>query len=60
MAQVFSKSMNVVARISLLGIPLLFVSSTQINAQLPFNIEGNSQMVLKTPGGNSDNCSSGA
>jgi uncharacterized protein (TIGR03437 family) len=37
------------------AIPLLFVSDTQINAQLPFNIEGSSQMVLRTPGGVSDN-----
>jgi uncharacterized protein (TIGR03437 family) len=38
-----------------IAIPLLLVSSSQINAQLPFNIEGNSQMVLRTPGGVSDN-----
>jgi uncharacterized protein (TIGR03437 family) len=37
------------------AIPLLLVSSSQINAQLPFNIDGNSQMVLRTPGGVSDN-----
>jgi len=35
--------------------PLLFVSGTQINAQLPFNTDGNSQIVLRTPGGVSDN-----
>lgn len=38
-----------------IAIPLLFVSSSQINAQLPFNIEGNSQIVLRTPGGVSNN-----
>jgi len=37
------------------AIPLLLVSGNQINAQLPFNIDGNSQMVLRTPGGVSDN-----
>ena len=36
-------------------IPLIFVSSSQINAQLPFNMDGNAQMVLRTPGGVSDN-----
>lgn len=36
-------------------IPLIFVSSNQINAQLPFSIDGSSQMVLRTPGGVSDN-----
>jgi uncharacterized protein (TIGR03437 family) len=36
-------------------IPLVFVSSTQINAQLPFDVDGNAQMVLRTPGGVSDN-----
>jgi uncharacterized protein (TIGR03437 family) len=35
--------------------PLLLVSATQINAQLPFNIDGISQMVLHTPGGVSNN-----
>ena len=38
-----------------IAIPLLLVSGNQINAQLPFNIDGNSQMVLRTPGGVSDN-----
>jgi uncharacterized protein (TIGR03437 family) len=38
-----------------IAIPLLLVSGSQINAQLPFNIDGNSQMVLRTPGGVSDN-----
>jgi uncharacterized protein (TIGR03437 family) len=36
-------------------IPLILVSSTQINAQLPFTAEGAAQMVLRTPGGVSDN-----
>jgi uncharacterized protein (TIGR03437 family) len=35
--------------------PLLFVSSGQINGQLPFNVEGNATMTLHTPGGVSDN-----
>ncbi|MGH9659015.1 MAG: hypothetical protein ACRD96_10760, partial [Bryobacteraceae bacterium] len=37
------------------AIPLVFVSETRINGQLPFNIDGTAQMVLKTPGGVSDN-----
>jgi uncharacterized protein (TIGR03437 family) len=36
-------------------VPLLFVSSQQINGQLPFNVDGNAQMTLHTPGGVSDN-----
>jgi uncharacterized protein (TIGR03437 family) len=36
-------------------VPMLFVSSGQINAQLPYNVDGNSTMVLRTPGGVSDN-----
>lgn len=36
-------------------IPLIFVSPGQINAQLPFNIVGNATMVLRTPGGVSNN-----
>jgi uncharacterized protein (TIGR03437 family) len=36
-------------------LPVLFVSPTQINAQLPFNLEGNVTMILRTPGGVSDN-----
>src|SRR6185437_13966589 len=36
-------------------LPMLFVSSTQINAQLPFNVDGSATMVLRTPGGISDN-----
>src|ERR1041384_6034395 len=31
-----------------------FVSPTQINAQLPFQITGNAEIVLRTPGGASD------
>jgi uncharacterized protein (TIGR03437 family) len=36
-------------------VPMLFVSSTQINGQLPFNVDGNATMTLRTPGGVSDN-----
>jgi uncharacterized protein (TIGR03437 family) len=36
-------------------LPMLFVSSTQINGQLPFNVDGNAVMTLRTPGGVSDN-----
>ena len=35
-------------------IPMIFVSPTQINAQLPFQISGNADVVLRTPGGTSD------
>lgn len=35
--------------------PILFVSPTQINAQMPFNVDGNVTMILRTPGGVSDN-----
>ena len=35
--------------------PMLFVSYSQINAQLPFNVDGSATMVLRTPGGISDN-----
>lgn len=37
-----------------LPIPMLFVSPTQINAQLPFTVEGSATLVLRTPGGVSD------
>ncbi|MCL5745595.1 MAG: hypothetical protein M1541_17005 [Acidobacteria bacterium] len=37
------------------AIPMLFVSSSQINAQLPFNVDGRAILVLRTPGGVSDN-----
>ncbi len=36
-------------------VPLIFVSEKQVNAQLPFNIDGNVTMILRTPGGISDN-----
>ena len=36
-------------------VPVLFVSSQQINGQLPFNVSGNAVMTLKTPGGVSNN-----
>jgi uncharacterized protein (TIGR03437 family) len=36
-------------------VPMLFVSSQQINGQLPFNVDGNATMTLHTPGGISDN-----
>jgi uncharacterized protein (TIGR03437 family) len=35
--------------------PVLFVSPQQINGQLPFNVDGNATMTLRTPGGISDN-----
>jgi uncharacterized protein (TIGR03437 family) len=35
-------------------IPMSFVSPTQINAQLPVQITGNADVVLRTPGGTSD------
>lgn len=35
-------------------VPMLMVSSQLINAQLPFTVEGNVTMVLRTPGGVSD------
>lgn len=37
-----------------LPVPVLFVSPTQINAQLPFQATGNVAMILRTPGGVSD------
>ena len=36
-------------------VPLLFVSSQQINAQLPFNVAGSATLTIHTPGGISDN-----
>jgi uncharacterized protein (TIGR03437 family) len=36
-------------------VPMLFVSSTLMNAQLPFQVDGNVTMILRTPGGVSDN-----
>ena len=38
-----------------LPIPILFVSPNQINAQMPFSIDGNVTVTLRTPGGVSDN-----
>jgi uncharacterized protein (TIGR03437 family) len=38
-----------------LPVPMLFVSGQQINGQLPFNVDGNATMTLRTPGGISDN-----
>ena len=38
-----------------LSVPLIWVSPTQINAQLPYQAIGNVTMTLKTPGGTSDN-----
>jgi uncharacterized protein (TIGR03437 family) len=35
-------------------VPMQFVSPTQVNAQLPFQINGNADVVLRTPGGISD------
>lgn len=37
------------------AIPVLYVSSSQINGQLPFNVDGNAVMVLRSPGGVSNN-----
>lgn len=36
------------------AVPMLYVSSNQINAQLPFNMDGQAMLVLHTPGGTSD------
>lgn len=36
-------------------VPMLFVSPSQINAQMPYRVDGNATMVLRTPGGVSDN-----
>ncbi len=36
-------------------VPMLFTSSSQINGQLPFNVDGTATMTLRTPGGISDN-----
>jgi uncharacterized protein (TIGR03437 family) len=35
-------------------VPVLFVSPQQVNAQLPVNVEGQATLVLRTPGGVSD------
>ena len=36
-------------------VPILFVSSSQINAQMPFEAIGKVTMILQTPGGTSNN-----
>ncbi|MGH9668118.1 MAG: IPT/TIG domain-containing protein, partial [Bryobacteraceae bacterium] len=36
-------------------IPILFVSPAQVNAQLPFQASGSVTLILRTPGGVSDN-----
>ena len=38
-----------------LPVPFLFVSPAQINAQMPYQVEGNVTLILRTPGGTSDN-----
>jgi uncharacterized protein (TIGR03437 family) len=38
-----------------LPVPILFVSPGQINAQMPFEMIGDVTMILRTPGGVSDN-----
>ena len=40
-----------------LPVPLLFVSPSQINAQLPFQVDGKATLLLRTPGGVSDSYS---
>jgi uncharacterized protein (TIGR03437 family) len=37
------------------SVPMIYVSNTQINAQLPFQVDGNTTMILRTVGGVSDN-----
>jgi uncharacterized protein (TIGR03437 family) len=34
--------------------PMFFVSPSQINAQIPYSVEGNVSIILRTPGGVSD------
>ncbi|MFN0106681.1 MAG: hypothetical protein ACKV2U_31875 [Bryobacteraceae bacterium] len=36
-------------------VPMLFASSEQINAQMPYQVDGNVTLILRTPGGISDN-----
>jgi uncharacterized protein (TIGR03437 family) len=36
-------------------VPVMFVSPRQINAQLPFSVDGSTTLVLRTPSGVSDN-----
>jgi uncharacterized protein (TIGR03437 family) len=38
-----------------LPMPILFVSPNQVNAQMPFEADGNETLILWTPGGTSDN-----
>ncbi len=38
-----------------LPLPLIFVSPTQVNAQMPFQATGNVTLIVHTPGGVSDN-----
>jgi uncharacterized protein (TIGR03437 family) len=38
-----------------LPVPILFVSPNQVNAQMPFEALGNVTLILRTPGGSSDN-----
>lgn len=38
-----------------LPVPILFVSPNQINAQMPFETVGNVAIILRTPGGSSNN-----
>jgi uncharacterized protein (TIGR03437 family) len=38
-----------------LPMPILFVSPNQVNAQIPFESIGNVTLILRTPGGTSDN-----
>jgi uncharacterized protein (TIGR03437 family) len=38
-----------------LPIPLIFVSNREINAQMPFEVLGTTTLILRTPGGVSDN-----
>jgi uncharacterized protein (TIGR03437 family) len=38
-----------------LPVPILFVSPNQVNAQMPFESIGNVTLILRTPGGTSDN-----
>jgi uncharacterized protein (TIGR03437 family) len=36
-------------------VPMLFASGEQINAQIPYQVDGNVTLILRTPGGVSDN-----
>jgi uncharacterized protein (TIGR03437 family) len=36
------------------AVPMFFVSPSQINAQIPYSVDGNVNFVLRTPGGVSD------